>query len=86
MNSAPSIEVSTAREELHRLIERISSPAVLNAAKLLLLPQAEAGDEADFWDSLSPELQARLRQSQESLVAGRTESLADVLARLQHSA
>lgn len=44
-----------------------------------LQPQAEV----DFWDSLSPELQARLRCSQESFAAERTESLTDVFARLK---
>lgn len=75
----PPTEIITAREALHRLIERISSPAVLEAATLLLQPQAEA-EEVDFWDSLSPELQARLRRSQESLAARHTEPLAKALA------
>ena len=86
MRPTSPTEIAIAREELHRLIERISSPAVLNAVKLLLQPQAGTEEEADFWDNLSPELQARLRHSQESLAAGRTEPLADVLTRLQHSA
>ena len=36
MPPTPLTEITIAREEPHRLIERISSPAVLNAAMLLL--------------------------------------------------
>ena len=73
------------RAQLHQVIDQIADQAVLQAALLLLLPQAPAAEAAE--PELSPawlaELDRRLAEGTRQLDAGQGIPFAEALARLQ---
>ncbi len=82
METAFSTDLGDSRARLHHVIDQIQSEAVLQAALLLLLPQA--GEPMETTEPENPAWLRELDHRLETYDAHRNTPLATVLERLGH--
>jgi len=73
------MDVIELRTDLHNMIDKISDSNVLNAVKTLL--SGKAVSQADWWDTISEEERAEIKQGMEDSNKGDVLSHDEVMAK-----